>query len=93
MEPPSRQAFMNAAQLTNSMEGAWPSDAIGISEVRVSESKTEVGDNGGALRGAGLGCSEVWNVILLDTQSINGLWWVSQLCPRTMEQDPSNEVT
>jgi hypothetical protein len=64
-----------------------------MEEVRVSESETEVGGNRGALGGAGLGCLEVQNVILLDTQSINGLWQVSQLCPRTMEQDPSNEVT
>jgi hypothetical protein len=92
-EPSSRQAFANAAWLTNSMEGAWQLDAIGISEVRVSGSEMEVGGDGGALGGVGLGCMEVRNVILLDTQSINGLWQVSQLCPRTMEQDPSNEVT
>jgi hypothetical protein len=34
----------------------------------------------------------VWNVILPKTQSISGLFWVSQLCPRMMEQLESNCV-
>ena len=38
-------------------------------------------------------CSEVWKVILLNTQSISGLWRVSQLCLRTIEQEGSREVT
>ena len=38
-------------------------------------------------------CSEVWKVILPDTQSISGLWQVSQLCLRTTEQEGSREVT
>ena len=38
-------------------------------------------------------CSEVQKVMLPDTQSINGLWQVSQLCPRTTEQEGSREVT
>jgi hypothetical protein len=35
----------------------------------------------------------VWNVILPNTQLINGLKRVSQLCPRTTEQLESNCVT
>ena len=38
-------------------------------------------------------CLEVQKVILPDTQSISGLWWVSQLCPRTIEQEGSRAVT
>ena len=38
-------------------------------------------------------CSEVQKVILPNTQSISGLWRVSQLCPRTIEQEGSREVT
>ena len=33
-----------------------------------------------------------WNVILPNTQSINGLKWVSQLCPSTVAQLKSNGV-
>ena len=40
-----------------------------------------------------MGRSGEWNKILLETKSINGLWRVSQLCPRTREQDPSSGVT
>ena len=47
----------------------------------------------GELRVAGMVCSGAWNEILLETQSINGLCRVNQLCPRTREQDPSNGVT
>src|SRR3979490_2690722 len=35
----------------------------------------------------------VWNVILPSTQSINGLYRVSQLCPSTTETEESNDVT
>ena len=45
------------------------------------------------LRGAGLVCVDVRKVMLLVTQSINGLWQVSQLCPRMMAQEPSSRVT
>ena len=31
--------------------------------------------------------------ILLVAKLINGLLWVSQLCPRTREQEPSSGVT
>ena len=45
------------------------------------------------LRGAGLVCMDIQKVLLLITQSINGLWQVSQLCPRMMAQEPSSGVT
>ena len=38
-------------------------------------------------------CNGEWNVILPSTQSINGLKWVSQLCPSTVAQLESNRVT
>ena len=38
-------------------------------------------------------CLEVRKVILPNTQSISALWQVSQLCPRTIEQEGSREVT
>ena len=47
---------------------------------------------GGVHRGVGMSYLDEWNEILLKTQSINGLWWVSQLCPRTRKQEPSNRV-
>ena len=45
------------------------------------------------LKGAGLVCADIQKVMLLVTQSINGLWWVSQLCPKMIAQEPSNRVT
>ena len=42
---------------------------------------------------ASMDCSGEQKEILLITQSINGLLWVSQLCPRTREQEPSSRVT
>ena len=38
-------------------------------------------------------CNREWNVILPNTQSINGLKRVSQLCPSTVAQLESNGVT
>ena len=52
-----------------------------------------MGGFGGELGGTEIGHSGEWNEILLETQSINRLWRVSQLCPRTREQDPSSGVT
>ena len=43
--------------------------------------------------GTGLVCMDIRKVMLLITQSINGLWQVSQLCPRMMVQEPSSGVT
>ena len=48
--------------------------------------------SGGKL-GAGTRCKGVLNSILLNTQSINRLYWVSQLCPRMILQSESNGVT
>ena len=42
---------------------------------------------------AGIDCSSEQKEILLVVQSINRLLWVSQLCPRTREQEPSSGVT
>ena len=56
-------------------------------------------DNGGvdgcreACGFAGTDHSGEWKQILLIAQSINGLLWVSQLCPMTREQEPSSGVT
>ena len=38
-------------------------------------------------------CNGEWNMILPNTQSINGLKQVSQLCPNTVAQLESNRVT
>ena len=42
---------------------------------------------------AGTDCSGEQKEILLVAQSINRLLWVSQLCPRRREQEPSSGVT
>ena len=52
-----------------------------------------MGSFGGELGGTKVGHLGEQNKILHETQSINGLWRVSQLCPRTREQDPSSGVT
>src|SRR6266571_9278506 len=93
MEPSSRQALAKAVGLTSSMEGAWRLEANGGSEVRLPTGGTESGRSLAELGGAGLDCSIVWNSILPITQSIDGLCRVSQLCPRTIAQEPSNGVT
>ena len=49
-------------------------------------------ESGGEL-GVGIWCDGSLSVILPNPQSINGLKWVSQLCPRTIQQSESNEVT
>ena len=46
----------------------------------------------GELR-VGIQCGGSLSLILPNTQSINGLKRVSQLCPRTIRQSESNEVT
>ena len=47
----------------------------------------------GSELGAGTRCKGVLNSILPNTQSINRLNQVSQLCPRTILQSKSNGVT
>ena len=49
-------------------------------------------ESGGELR-VGIWCGGSLSLILPNTQSINGLKRVSQLCPRTIQQSESNEVT
>src|SRR6266705_5035783 len=93
MEPSSWQALAKAAGLTSSMEGAWWSEANGGLEVGLPTGGTESGRSLAELGGAGLDCSIIWNSILPITQSIDGLYRVSQLCPRTIVQEPSNRVT
>ena len=56
----------------------------------VEVSGTGVANSGGAMDSVSFGG---WNEMLLNTQSINGLQQVSQLCPRTTEQLTSNGVT
>jgi hypothetical protein len=59
-------------------------------ELRVTEGTCEFKES--VARTVDLTAIGVWNVILPKTQSINGLFLVSQLCPRTMEQLESNCV-
>ena len=59
-----------------------------------AERRDSGGDSGmSSTRAAEALVGMVWKAILLFTQSINGLCWVSQLCPRTKEQDESSCVT
>ena len=75
---------VKAAALTKAMQGATSgvggSDEIGATAIFLGLAK-ELADFG------------VWNMILLNTQSINGLYQVSQLCPKTALQLASNRVT
>src|SRR3979490_558083 len=69
----------NAAVLTKAILGATSGVRVGGSD----ECGTEVAGSGGTIDSAGVG---ELNVILLKVQSINGLYAVSQLCPRTAKQ-------
>ena len=60
--------------------------------VVASDEASSHGESGGEL-GVGIWCGRSLSVILPNTQSINGLKRVSQLCPRTIQQSESNEVT
>src|SRR6266571_3009381 len=93
MEPSSQQALAKAVGLTSLMEGTWQSEANGGLEVGLPTGRTESRRSLAELGGAGLDCSIVRNLILPITQSIDGLYRVSQLCPRTIAQEPSNRVT
>ena len=61
------------------------SEKHGGSDVGGSADDGGVKGCGEARRFAGMDCSGEWKEILLVAQSINGLLWVSQLCPRTRE--------
>ena len=54
---------------------------------------SECATGSGSELGVGTCCVDVLNLILLSTQSIDRLYWVSQLCPRTIFQSESNGVT
>jgi len=54
---------------------------------------SECATGSGSELGVGTCCIDVLNLILLSTQSINGLYRVSQLCPSTILQSESNGVT
>ena len=72
---------MNAAAFTQEMLVAGDGD--------MEVSRTEAANSDGTLDSVSFGGR---NEMLLDTQSINGLYRVSQLCPRTAEQLTSNGV-
>ena len=93
-EPSSCTALANVAGMTNSMEGAWWSDCLGGSRSGVGSLTIRTSSKGSAeLGGVGLDSAGVQNDILLVAQSINRLFWASQLCPTTTMQEPSNRVT
>jgi hypothetical protein len=88
-EPSCLQASAKAAAPIRAIRGAsnFRADGSGCGsgtvEVRALASRGVAKPPGWVFR----------NVILPNTQSINGLCQVSQLCPRTTEQDKSNKVT
>ena len=99
-EPSSLHAHIYAAAETREMGGAVPGDDGGTTEVvrgdgRIRGGTTSSEDEAGGLgpRGAGKLCTLEQKVMLLSNQSINGLCWQSQLCPRTSEQEESSKVT
>ena len=69
------------------------SEKHGGSDVGGSADDRRVEGCGEACGFAGMDCSGEWKEILLVAQSINGLLWVSQLCPRTREHELSSGVT
>ena len=95
-DPGSLQARANAAApISEMLGGLVGSEGSGIFGV---SGKAERRDSGGdsstsSTRAAEALVGMVQKAILLFTQSINGLCWVSQLCPRTKEQDESSCVT
>ena len=66
-----------------------PNDCRGVSKKN--------GDANGVLaamrEGARFSCKDGWKFIDPFAQSISGLCWVSQLYPRTKEQEESSRVT
>jgi len=72
----------------------------GMKTVESNDCREMLGDNGGAnsilaamQEGARFSYKDRWNFINLFTQSISGLCWVSQLYPRTKEQEELSRVT
>jgi len=96
MDPSKLHMHTNAAALIReicrgvqtgvSTDGARP--GVDLPERLESRFPGRTGE--GVDRGASKLCARVRNVKLLSTQSINGLYQVSQLCPRTIMHSESN---
>ena len=86
-KPSILQAHLNAAAFMRAIGGAWSLGGVSAGLDLVVGCVSTIGDVVGSV------FLEVWKVILPNTQSISGLWRVSQLCPRTIEQEGSREVT
>ena len=76
---------MKAAALTKETFGATSGIGVGGSD----ESRAMATVSGDVKESV---CNGERNLILPNTQSINGLQWVSQLCPSTVIQLASNGV-
>ena len=83
---------MKVGALMIAMGGALRSENHSELEELETAGEGILGGCGGVHGGVGMSCLGEWNEILLETQSINGLWQVSQLCPRMRKQEPSNRV-
>ena len=81
------QAHLNAAAFMRAIGGACSFSGVSARLDLLVVHVSTIGDVIGSV------CLEVQKVILPDTQSISGLWQVSQLCLRTIEQEGSREVT
>src|SRR3979490_555106 len=88
-EPSSLQVRTKAAALTRAICGAsnFGGDPFSGSGAATGVSWT------GAFGMSSDNVEVVRNIILPSTQSINGLYRVSQLCPSTTETEESNDVT
>ena len=83
---------MKAGALIIAMGGALHSENCGELEELETAGEGVLGGCRGVHSGVGMSCLSERYEILLKTQSINGLWQVSQLCPRMRKQEPSNRV-
>ena len=94
-DPGSLQVRANAAapisQMLGGLVGSEGSGIFGVSGE--AERRDSGGDSGtSSTQAAEALVGMVRKAILLFTQSINGLWRESQLCPRTIEHDESSLV-
>ena len=103
-EPGSFDARKNAAAPMIAMLGRPELDTeVSDAGMETSESddcrgvSSKDGDANGVLaatqEGVRFSCKDGWKFINPFTQSISGLCWVSQLYPRTKEQEESSGVT
>src|SRR5882757_5216876 len=106
-EPGRRQAHRNAATLIMEMDGGGGSEVRGVGSSGVRwgyEGSTRefgsarVGSCSRAASPEGVNSAEPlwsvgWKVMWFLDQSINGLYYCSQLYPRTAEQEESSNVT